>query len=200
MATSTLSKKISTLAQIAKDLRQGKDFNITRLTTLKSLCADSEAAKQFCLYLAQRTQEQLTDKPHHIESTDGYEYQHLIDEAVLQIKNFLAEPTKEKEAHLWTLRSKAREVNSTYEKQSWATVRVIKSRGVLLIEQALLGVLRPAESSHWGYHIGRNYAERYNPRYGTGLVPESAPMVEDIANFWSQYHFGKSLHEWLNQK
>lgn len=200
MATSTLSKKISTLAQIARDLRQGKDFNITRLTTLKSLCADPAAAKLFCFYLAQRTQEQLSDKPNHIESNDWIAYQHLIGEAVLQMKDYLAEITEEKESHLWTLLSKAREVNSTYEKQSWATVRVIESRDVLLIEQALLGVLRSAESSHWGYHIGRNYAERYNPRYGTGLVPESAPMVEDIADFWCQYHFGKSLQEWLNQK
>ena len=34
-------------------------------------------------------------------------------------------------------------------------------------------------------------------RYGTGLIPESAPLVEDIADFWCQYHLGKPLQEWL---
>ena len=45
--------------------------------------------------------------------------------------------------------------------------------------------------------IARQYAERYNSRYPTGLIPESAPMVEDIADFWCQYHLGKPLQEWL---
>ena len=32
--------------------------------------------------------------------------------------------------------------------------------------------------------MARVYAERYDPRHGTGLVPESAPLVRDIAEFW----------------
>jgi hypothetical protein len=36
-------KKIRTLAQIAVDLGQGKDFNITRLTMLKGLCSRASA-------------------------------------------------------------------------------------------------------------------------------------------------------------
>src|SRR2546428_9269429 len=52
-------------------------------------------------------------------------------------------------------------------------------------------------ASPWGYRLARQYAERYNARYGTGLIPESAPLVEDIADFWCQYHLGKPLREWL---
>ncbi|WP_431659226.1 hypothetical protein [Pantanalinema rosaneae] len=69
-----------------------------------------------------------------------------------------------------------------------------------LIEKALYGILRPAESSHWGYQIARDYAERYGARYMQSLIPESAPMAEDIANFWSQYHFGEPLNEWLSRQ
>jgi hypothetical protein len=29
------------------------------------------------------------------------------------------------------------------------------------------------------------------------VFPESAPMVEDIADFWCQYYMGKPLQEWL---
>jgi hypothetical protein len=62
---------------------------------------------------------------------------------------------------------------------------------------ALSSLLQPDASANWGYRIAREYSERYNPRYGTGLIPESAPMVEDIADFWCQYHLGKPLQEWL---
>ncbi|EKV03370.1 hypothetical protein Lepto7375DRAFT_5665 [Leptolyngbya sp. PCC 7375] len=70
---------------------------------------------------------------------------------------------------------------------------------VLLIEKALYGILRPSESGHWGYQISRNYAERYNARYGSGLIPESAVLVEDIANFWCQHYFDLPLDEWINK-
>jgi hypothetical protein len=77
-------KKISTLAQIAQELHQGKDFNITRLTSLKSLCADPQAAGQFCLYLARLTQQKLQDKekPDHLEEEIWLHCKHLINEAV----------------------------------------------------------------------------------------------------------------------
>src|SRR5215510_1695382 len=66
-----------------------------------------------------------------------------------------------------------------------------------LIEYALSCLLQPTASADWGYHLARQYAERYNSRYGTGLIPESAPLVEDIADFWCQYHLGKSLRAWM---
>ncbi|MBI4784015.1 MAG: hypothetical protein HY785_22250 [Oscillatoriophycideae cyanobacterium NC_groundwater_1537_Pr4_S-0.65um_50_18] len=197
MASSTVSKKISTLAQIAQELRQGKDFNITRLTSLKSLCADPQAAGQFCLHLAQLTQQNLQDqeKPDHLEEGTWLNCKNLINEAVSEMEMYLAEPTKEKENLLQNLLSRVKEVNNQYKNQNWGLVRIIQSTEVLLIEKALYGVLRPSESSYWGYQIAREYAERYNSRYGNGLIPESAPMVEDIANFWSQYYFGKPVDD-----
>ena len=55
-------------------------------------------------------------------------------------------------------------------------------------------------SSRLGYELARNYAERYDSRYGTGLSPQSAPFVEDIANFWCEYHFGQTLEQWQKQE
>ena len=52
-------KKIQTLAQIAAELRGGKDFNITRLTLLKSLCGDADNAAAFALYIAKKTQQAM---------------------------------------------------------------------------------------------------------------------------------------------
>jgi hypothetical protein len=45
-APATTVKKIRVLNQIAADLRQGKDYNITRLTLLKSRCSAPYAAAQ----------------------------------------------------------------------------------------------------------------------------------------------------------
>jgi hypothetical protein len=75
---------------------------------------------------------------------------------------------------------------------------MIHSTEVLLIEYALSCLLQPTASADWGYRLARQYAERYNSRYGTGLIPESAPMVEDIADFWCQYHLEKPLQDWLS--
>lgn len=202
MASSTVTKKISTFAQIAQELRHGKDFNITRLTSLKRLCADPQAAAQFCFYLARLTQQKLQDKekPDPLEEETWLECKRLIDEAILEIEMYLAEPTKEKEKFLQNLLSSARNLNDQYKNQAWGPVRIIQSTDVLLIEKALYGILCPSESSHWGYQIAREYAERYGALYMNSLIPESAPMVEDIANFWSQYHFGEPLDEWLNSQ
>ncbi|MEM9002363.1 MAG: hypothetical protein AAGE59_02430 [Cyanobacteria bacterium P01_F01_bin.86] len=201
MTLSAISKKLSTLANMVQDLRQGKQFNITRLTSMKSLCADSEASGQFCLHLAKLTQAKIDEKrqPGHLEEKTWLECKELIGQAVAGMENHLLDPTQENKGLLQELLSRAREINNKYENQAWGPVRIIQSGDVLLIEKALYGILQSSESSHWGYQIAREYAERYNSSYGTGLIPESAPMVEDIADFWCQYHFGQPLEEWLNR-
>jgi len=45
----------------------------------------------------------------------------------------------------------------------------------------------------WAYRVARQYAERYDSRYGVGLIPASAPAVEDIGSFWQRYYSGKGL-------
>jgi hypothetical protein len=124
MPASAISKKILTLAQIAQDLQQGKDFNITRLTSLKSLCTDPRVAAQFCFYLAKLTQEKVKDSstPNHIEPTDWINYLSLIEEAILQMEHHLAKPTKEQENLLRTVLSKAKLVNGQYENQAYGAV------------------------------------------------------------------------------
>ena len=52
-------KKVKKLSEIAEGLRQGKHFHVTRLTTIKSLCGEPEAAAAFALFLAQRIQKKM---------------------------------------------------------------------------------------------------------------------------------------------
>jgi hypothetical protein len=65
-------------------------------------------------------------------------------------------------------------------------VRLIRDADLLLFEYALGCLLEPYATGHWAYQTARHYAERYDPRHGTGLTPESAPLVRDIADFWTQ--------------
>lgn len=48
----TILAKLKKLAAIAEGLQRGEDYLITRLITLKSLCADQKAAAKFASHLA----------------------------------------------------------------------------------------------------------------------------------------------------
>lgn len=49
--------------------------------------------------------------------------------------------------------------------------------------------------SYYAYKLAREYTELYKPQYGTGLIPESAPKLLEIAEFWCQYYFGQNLKD-----
>jgi len=135
--------------------------------------------------------------PSHLDPEKWEYYMQVVDEAIRQMERYLEHPIKEEADLVRAWLSNVRAVQNTYRNQAWGSVRIIHSTEVLMIEYALSCLLQPTASSDWGYRIARQYAERYNARYGTGLIPESAPMVEDIADFWCQYHLGKPLQEWL---
>jgi len=189
-APPNIAKKIQTLAYIAADLRSGKDFNITRLTMLKSLCSDPDAAAQFALYIANKTQ-QAMKCPGRRPSKEQQRYHRRFSKAVRRMAAYLKNPTEEADTDLHELLSEIRSVQDRYEHQRWGPVRIIESMELLVVETALECVLHPWASSDLGYRLARQYAERYNSRYGTGLIPESAPFVEDIAEFWGKHFLGR---------
>jgi len=181
------SRAIEKLAQITYELHQGKNYNITRLTTLKSLCQDPDRASHFVLYLAQRTQERMAKQEHKYLSPEKWrQHKALVREAVEQMGSYLNHKTGQEEEKLRNLLYKIKQLQNTYKNQRGGAVRVIESSDTLVVEKAIECILSPANSAFWGYHVGREYAERYNLHYGTGLIPESAPLMEDIVNFW--YH------------
>jgi hypothetical protein len=200
-STAKVIPKIRQLATIARELREGASFNITRLTTLKNLCEDATAAARFALHLAQLTYRKMQEqrRPSHLNAEKWVHYKQVVEEAVRQMERYVEQPTPQTTNPLWRLQSQVRALQDRYENQAWGPVRIIESTEVLLIEYALSCLLQPTASADWGYRLARQYAERYNSRYGTGLIPESAPLVEDIADFWCQYHLGKPLREWLSQ-
>lgn len=179
-ASKSAAAKLKKLAMLAQELRGGEHFEITRLTALKSWCEDPVAAGRFALHLAERLKGRATK-----------EYKPLIANALRQLKKHLANPADQAPEPLCQALRELEDSQNEIRDTRWGRVRTIHCREALLVEHALRCVTRPQESAHWGYQAARQYAERYNPRYGTGLIPESAAAVEDIVTFWARDHFGK---------
>ena len=84
-----------------------------------------------------------------------------------------------------------------YKKIGWNMGRMLKSRDLFVVEECLRSVLRSHEAPYWAYHAARDYAVRYDARYWSGLIPSSAPMVEEIAGFWRKYYGIKRVRDRL---
>jgi hypothetical protein len=192
-------KKLRTLAQIAADLRKGDDFPITRLTTIKSLCADPEAAAKFALHIAQLTLKKMKSRsrPGHGTASAGTRYRRLASDIVRSMTAYMKRRSAKTRESLHELLSEAKKAQNKYEHQRWGAVRIVQCWELLIVETALECVLSPYGSSILGYQVARQYAERYNSRYGTGLLPESAPMMEEIADFWGRHYLGQGWRERL---
>ena len=202
--------KIRKLIEISGELKNGKSFQITRLTILKKLCEDPDDAGHFALYLArcaQNKMENMKSEGHkHIKENDWEYHKKLVGEAVSKMSNYLDKPAGnmepeleselESKSELRNLLEKLKRIQGEVKKGAWGTpIRSIINWNALIVEDAVQCILDRNNSSYWGYDIARDYAEKYNPRYGTSLVPESAGRVDDIANFWSNYYFGKNIGE-----
>ena len=183
------AKKLRTLAHIAARLQEGDHFEITRLTTLKGFCEDPEAAAKFALHLAKLTQAKAKPtKP---------EYERLIADGVRAMTRHLRNPTEQSQKRLWELLADAKQAQNKIEHQRWADVRIVECWDLLIVETAMECVLRPYASSVIGYQLARKYAEKYDSRYGSGLIPKSAPMMAEIVEFWGRHFFGRGWRKVL---
>src|SRR5438445_1409658 len=95
--TAKVTSKIRQLARIATELHEGESFNITRLTTLKSLCEEATAAARFALHLAQLTYRRMQEKacPFHLDPQQWEYYKQVVDEAIRQMQRYMEYPNEE---------------------------------------------------------------------------------------------------------
>jgi hypothetical protein len=190
---SLIESRISNLAQIAVELRNGKSFSITRLTTIKRLCDDVTAGREFALHiskLAQQTMDRL-DTPDHIGQNNWSRFKEVVGRAIIYMEGSLTKRTAESESQMLELLSEIHHLQDTYENQRWGPVRIIASSEALVVEHALRCFLYPSEGPYWAYHLAREYAEEYDANYGNGLILKSAPMMEEIAEFWRNYYLNR---------
>ena len=113
-----ITKKIKKLSTIAQDLRNGKSFNITRLTTIKSLCKDPETASHFVLYIAKLTIEKMEEKePNYLSSKRWITHKKLVEKAIQAMENYLRSKEPKENEELKKICRGLRELQSKYENQ-----------------------------------------------------------------------------------
>jgi hypothetical protein len=190
MPPKAVLSRIRKLTQIARDLSEGANFSITRLTTLKSLCEDPEVAAHFAVYLANHTSRRINEmsSPLHLSNSEWRMHNELVERAVQRLQSYVEGPADPKREELRELLRELESVNDEFESIPYGMVRIIQDKNVLIVEDAVRCVLSPFSSPRQAYHLARVYAERYDSRYGTGLIPDSAPLVMDIVDFWCDYY------------
>ncbi len=176
--------KIRKLARIPQDIREDylQCVNVTRLTSLKTLCDEPEMANGLALHLTRKTLERVEQEQK--KSEEAIAHKEMMNEALSGMREWMENPSEENREHLrelwWQLKSEQNE----YRRVKSNVVRIIRDKDLLVVEKALQCFLRPGEAGYWVYQTARDYAERYNSGHGTGLVPESIPLVEDIIEFF----------------
>ncbi len=74
---------------------------------------------------------------------------------------------------------------------AWGTVvRSIHHWDVFLIEAGMQCFLNKNDPTQ-GYQLARDYCEKYDPSYGTGLIPDSVPFLEEVLGFWEWWKEGE---------
>jgi hypothetical protein len=180
------ARRVRKLESALKSLREGEEkfFSITKLTSIKSLCRDEAYRKEYCVYLASLVME---DTEAVIRKEDADNVNNLIKGAQRVIIDVAYDNKKNRIIAEDTL-SRLRDFQNQYTRVKWSTVRIIRNNDLLILENILQSLLsQPEIAPSYAYDATRNYVERYNPHYGTGLVVDSIPMLEKIIRFWKRY-------------
>ena len=195
--SSSIKAKIRRLSQIAEDLRAGDWFNVTRLTTIKSLCADHTACRAFALHMAKLAKRKMDagDKPDHRDSKEGRRFGQAVANALIGLERAHQEGIEKHRSRLREQLQELKSLQGRYEYQEWGPVRIIRNSETLVVEYAVECFLLSSGAPNCAYRLARAYAEEYDPRFGRGLVPQSAPMVEEIAMFWRNWYLDSADKE-----
>ncbi len=192
------ASKIKKWVETVKQL-QTENFTlaipITRLTSIKSLCQDEVAAEHFALYLVKVLQNLAFDAscPDGTTPSVWEIHKYLITDAIAAMEHYIETPTYEgKQALLTFLRRISELQGDNFRRIHWTTVHFVKSGYLLRLDYAIR-CFTDRDFPYYAYKLAREYTESYKPEYGTGLIPESAPKLLEIAEFWCQYYFGHSL-------
>jgi hypothetical protein len=175
-----LPTQVQKLEEIIEEI-QGKEIvQVTRLTVVKKLCENPDAAGAFAMFLVQKAKGRLKEEP-------GKErYVQLADRAVREMKSYLDQPTEDRKKELRSLLLEIEAEQNEYVSIKWSAVRNIKSWDLLIVENALRSILHREEAPRWLYQAARDYVG------GTiEFENQSIPQLEEIARFWRQYFTGK---------
>lgn len=183
----TLNDFATRLEKLARDLDAGQSFAVTRLTPLKRLGTDHAFAIRFASHFADIAYRKFLHRkcPDYTTPRQWKEIGAAVESGIKSLRHFNNNLSDAGSSNfmLSSAHSLLTNAQNDYKKGHWDRIRIIYSMEALIIEKAIECVLRPTESPRVCYEIGRDHAERYEPEFGTGLIPSSAGAVRDIARF-----------------
>lgn len=188
-----IKKWLKTINEIQEDrLRFGAQ--VTRLTSIKSLCKDRQPAKHFALHIAKRVWESMESTPNErFEESEWQAHKAIVTQAIAQMEGAIEEVSSQQRQSMEALQEEIKVYQGNdYRRMQWATVHFIRSGDLLKIDYAL-SCFMSQDYQYYTYQLAREYAEHYDSSYFNGLTPSSVPMLLDIAEFWCQYYFNQSL-------
>lgn len=152
---------------------------------------------QFALYLAKILQAQIQAEscPSHLSPSEWETHTTVVINAVTEMECYIDNPLPESKQSLQKLLRQIDELQGDDVRRiSWNTVHFVKSGNLLKLEYAIR-CFTDRDFPYYAYKLAREFTESYEPRYGTGLIPESVPKLLEIAEFWCQYYFGQNLSQ-----
>jgi hypothetical protein len=169
-------KQVQKLEEIVEAIRGNEIVQVTRLTVVKKLCEDDEAAGAFAMFLAQKALGRLREKQ------KNERYVELADRVIKEMRSFLDHSTEDLKKQLRSLLLEIEAEQNEYVSIKWSTVRNIKSWDLLIVENTLRSILNRDEAPLWLYQAARDYV-------GSTMEFEkkSIPALEEIAGFWRRY-------------
>ena len=171
-----LPKQVRKLEETVEAIHRKENVEITRLTVVKKLCENPDAAGAFALFLARKSQGRLREK-----KSKG-RYLQLANRAIREMKIYPAEPSIDQTLRLGSLLHEIEGEQNEYESVKWGVVRNVKSWDLLIVEHALRSIHRIHEAPYWLYKAARDYV-------GGSVFFEKGeiPRIEEITRFWGRY-------------
>jgi hypothetical protein len=148
-----LPRQVRKLDEIVEAIRRKENVQVTRLTVVKKLCENPNAAGAFAMFLARKGQKRLREKQ------GKQRYRELANRAVREMKAYLDEPSEDQKERLWSLLLDIESEQNEYESVRWGAVRKIKCWDLLIVEKALRTILRTDEAPYSLYQAARDYVE-----------------------------------------
>jgi hypothetical protein len=163
------------LLKIIADIRGCNHVNVVRLTVLKKWFEIPHRIPSFGIFVASRASRQTDETT--TEATDLFRE---VREVLADVDVF--EPNIPR-ANATKLYTRLQTFQSERKDMRWASVRIIHSHNLFLVEGGLHLYLWHGALPTDAYRLAAAYCEHYDPRYGTGLNGPSVNKIEEIAGF-----------------
>ncbi len=190
LTTAQARQKAAKLKQVLEELKSPTNrfaINITRLRTINGLCEDERVLRQFAFYIAVKNFPKAMVNPNLSD-----EIKEAITRSMELMDANLENPLEQGIIEMRQLHHQLQNLQNQTSHVHWNTVvRSIPYWDVYMVEACVYCFITKNNPT-LGYELARDYCQKYNPSYGTGLLPESIPFLEDVAGFWEKW---LNLHE-----